>query len=122
MLPGVLWFLPKKMRAHFLHFCIMLHIAHVMASERIIVHSRLHSEFLHFARVCISLHLHFLHFARVCISLHLHLLHFARVCISLHLHFVHFARVCISLHYAFGGQLHFSCAFSAFFAFGGKLH
>ena len=94
--------------AHFLHFCIMLHIAHIMASERMIVHSRLHSEFLHFARVCISLHLHFLHFGRVCISLHLH--------------FVHFARVCISLHYAFGGQLHFSCAFSAFFAFGGKLH
>ena len=69
-----------------------------MAFERILVHSRLHLHFLHFARVCIWLHLHFLHFARVCIWLHLHFLHFARVCISLHLHFLHFARVCIWLH------------------------
>ena len=56
--------------AHFLHFCIMLHIAHVMASERIIVHSRLHSAFsafggqLHFC--CISAFFGQLHFSCIC--------------------------------------------------------
>ena len=96
---GVLWFLPKNACGFcpctFFAFLHYVHIAHIMAFERILVHSRLH--------------LHFLHFARVCIWLHLHFLHFARVCIWLHLHFLHFARDCISLHYAFGGQLHFSC-------------
>ena len=60
---GVLWFLPKNACGFcpctlfaFLH---MLHITHIMAFERIIVHSRLHSAFsafggqLHFICICI---------------------------------------------------------------------
>jgi len=64
--------------AHFLHgqkLLHMLHITHIMAFERIIVHSRLHSAFsafggqLHFC--CISAffgQLHFLHSVGNCIS------------------------------------------------------
>ena len=65
--PGVSWGSCPKMRvvfahAHFLHgqkLLHMLHITHIMAFERIIVHSRLHSAFsafggqLHFICICI---------------------------------------------------------------------
>ena len=86
----------------------MLHIAHIMAFERIIVHSRLHSAFsaferqLHFSCICIFCILRVIAFR--CIMQYLHSLHFARDCISLHYAiyaFVAFARDCISLHYAF---------------------
>ena len=47
------------------------HIAHIMAFERILVHSRLHLHFLHFARVCIWLHLVAFAFFAFCACLHL---------------------------------------------------
>ena len=87
--PGVLWFLPKNACGFcpctFFAFLHYVHIAHIMAFERILVHSRLHLHFLHFARDCIWLHLHF------CILRVLHLVAFAFFAFCACLHLVAFA-------------------------------
>ena len=125
-LSGVLWFLPKNACGFcpctFFAFLHYVHIAHIMAFERILVHSRLHLHFLHFARVCIWLHLVAFAFFAFCACLHLVAFAFFAFCACLHL-------VCILRVIAFrcimhsvGNCISAAYAFSAFFAFGGKLH